>query len=70
MMKMRMKSQNIDSIDQMIATAKESGVEMMACQMSMDMMGIKQEELLDGTTIGGVASYLEKAEEANMNLFI
>ena len=41
-----------------------------ACQMTMDMMGIKKEELLDGVTVGGVASYMQKAEEAGVNLFI
>ena len=43
---------------------------MIACTMSMDVMGIQKEELLDNVTLGGVASYLERAEEANVNLFI
>lgn len=38
--------------------------------MTMDMMGIKKEELLDGVTVGGVASYMQKAEESKVNLFI
>lgn len=38
--------------------------------MSMDVMGVQKEELLDNVTLGGVASYLERAEEANLNLFI
>lgn len=48
----------------------DNGVEFIACQMTMDMMGIKKEELLDGVTVGGVASYMQKAEEAGVNLFI
>lgn len=50
--------------------ARESGVEMIACTMSMDVMGVRREELLDGVTLGGVASYLDRTEEANLNLFI
>ena len=38
--------------------------------MSMDVMGVQKEELMDNVTLGGVASYLERAEEANVNLFI
>ncbi|WP_368349698.1 DsrE/DsrF/DrsH-like family protein, partial [Parabacteroides merdae] len=45
-------------------------VEMIACTMSMDVMGVQKEELMDNVTLGGVASYLERAEEANVNLFI
>lgn len=41
-----------------------------ACQMSMDVMGVKQEELLDEVTVGGVATYMERADNANVNLFI
>ncbi|MBN2610542.1 MAG: DsrE/DsrF/DrsH-like family protein, partial [Bacteroidales bacterium] len=44
--------------------------EMVACQMSMDVMGVKAEELIDGVQIGGVATYLEHAETANLNLFV
>ena len=50
--------------------AIDGGVEMIACTMSMDVMGVKQEELLDNVEPGGVAAYMERAEEANMNLFI
>ena len=46
------------------------GVEFIACQMSMDMMGIRREELLDEVTVGGVATYMERADKANVNLFI
>ena len=50
--------------------ALAQGVEFIACQMSMDMMGIQHEELLDEVTIGGVATYMERADKANVNLFI
>ena len=43
---------------------------MIACTMSMDVMGIAKDELLDHVTLGGVATYLERAEKANVNLFI
>ena len=43
---------------------------MIACTMSMDVMGVKKEELMDNVSLGGVATYLEKAEESNLNLFI
>ncbi|WP_430811160.1 MULTISPECIES: FAD-dependent oxidoreductase [unclassified Carboxylicivirga] len=70
MMKMRMKSKKVDSIDVMIQNAVDAGINLIACQMSMDVMGVKQEELIDGVNIGGVANYLEEAEQANVNLFI
>ncbi len=47
-----------------------SGVEFIACQMSMDVMGISKEDLLDNVSIGGVATYMNRAENANVNLFI
>lgn len=70
MMRKRMKSLNIDSLEQMIKTAQENKVRFIACQMSMDVMGIKKEELLDGVEIGGVATYLDYADQAHHNLFI
>lgn len=65
-----MKKKNIDSLESLIQQAMSNGVEFIACQMTMDMMGIKKEELLDGVTVGGVASYMQKAEESRVNLFI
>ncbi|MCG8478455.1 MAG: DsrE/DsrF/DrsH-like family protein, partial [Spirochaetales bacterium] len=70
MMRSRMKRKNIDSIETMLASAIESGVRLVACQMSMDVMGLSAEELIDGVEIGGVASYLEATERAGLNLFI
>lgn len=70
MMKKRMKDKNVDSLEMMIMQAKRAGVQMIACQMSMDIMGVDASELIDGVTIGGVATYLEEAEQSNLNLFI
>lgn len=70
MMKKRMADQKVDSLDQMIQSAVDNGIQMIACQMSMDVMGVKKEELLDSVIIGGVATYLEEAEQSNLNLFI
>ncbi|MFT4223590.1 FAD-dependent oxidoreductase [Dysgonomonas sp.] len=70
MMRYIMKSKNIDSLESLMQQAKDNGVEFIACSMSMDVMGIKKEELLDDITIGGVAAYLDRAENANVNLFI
>lgn len=70
MMHLIMKKKHIDSLESLIAQAAENGIEMIACTMSMDVMGVKKEELMDNVTLGGVATYLERAEEANINLFI
>ena len=50
--------------------AQNTGVEFIACQMTMDMMGISKEELIDGVNVGGVATYMQRAEQSNVNLFI
>ncbi|WP_114572041.1 CoA-disulfide reductase [Exiguobacterium flavidum] len=70
MMKKVMKDKQVDALETMIAKAKASGVRMIACTMSMDVMGIKKEELMDGVEYGGVASYLGATEGSNLNLFI
>ncbi|MGV8057539.1 MAG: FAD-dependent oxidoreductase [Smithellaceae bacterium] len=70
MMRGIMKSQSIASLEEMMKSAMDVGVEIIACQMSMDIMDVKKEELLDGVNIGGVASYLERAGDSNVNLFI
>lgn len=70
MMKKRMLSKKVDSIEDMLQTAMANGVKMIACQMSMDVMGVDSQELLEGVEIGGVATYLEEAEKSNLNLFI
>jgi CoA-disulfide reductase len=70
MMKMVMKDKNVDSLEALMKQAMASGVKLIACTMSMDVMGIKKEELIDGIEYAGVATYLGDAEESNVNLFI
>ena len=70
MMRYIMNKKGIDSLESLRQQALENGVEFIACQMSMDVMGVKQEELLDEVTIGGVATYMERTDNANVNLFI
>lgn len=70
MMRYLMKKKGVDSLESLRQQAIDNGVEFIACQMSMDVMGVKREEVLDNVTIGGVASYMERAEQANVNLFI
>ncbi|MCE5278762.1 MAG: DsrE/DsrF/DrsH-like family protein [Planctomycetaceae bacterium] len=65
-----MKKKNVLSLPELIAAARAAGVKMVACTMSMDLMGIKQEELIDGVAAGGVAMYLQTAEQGGVNLFI
>jgi len=65
-----MKDKNIDSLEDLIKLAQDNGVELIACSMSMDVMGIKQEELIDGVTLSGVATMLANGEESDMSLFI
>jgi len=70
MMKIVMRQEGISSLEELIASAREQGVKFIACTMSMGFMGVRKEELIDGLEYAGVASYLEEADEANVNLFI
>ncbi|MDD4779383.1 MAG: FAD-dependent oxidoreductase [Tissierellia bacterium] len=70
MMRKVMKDKNIDSLEDLIKKAMNNGVKMIACTMSMDVMGITKEELIDGIEYAGVGTYLGDAEESNVNLFI
>lgn len=70
MMKKVMKDKNVSSLEELINSGIKSGIEMVACQMSMDVMGIHIEELIDGVKIGGVGYMLGEAEDSNVNLFI
>ncbi|MDI9469877.1 MAG: FAD-dependent oxidoreductase [Bacillota bacterium] len=65
-----MKKHNVDSLEDLIQQALDSGVKITACQMSMDVMGLTKDELLDGVEVGGVASMLNDNDKSNMNLFI
>ena len=70
MMRFLMRKKGVDSLESLRQQALDNGVEFIACQMSMDVMGVKREELLDEVSIGGVATYMNRADEANVNLFI
>ncbi|MEZ4358397.1 MAG: FAD-dependent oxidoreductase [Eubacteriales bacterium] len=70
MMKKVMRDKNIDSLETLVKKAMDNGVKIIACTMSMDVMGIREEELINGVELGGVAAYLGDAEESNVNLFI
>jgi NADPH-dependent 2,4-dienoyl-CoA reductase/sulfur reductase-like enzyme/peroxiredoxin family protein/rhodanese-related sulfurtransferase/TusA-related sulfurtransferase len=65
-----MKSKNVPALEEMMAMAIKGGANIVACQMSMDLMGIRREELIDGVQFGGVASYLEASEKSDNNLFM
>lgn len=70
MMKKVMKDKNVDSLEELMKQAMKNGVKLVACTMSMDVMGITKDEIIDGVEFAGVASYLGDAEESNVNLFI
>jgi len=70
MISMIMKKKNVESLESLIKNAMAMGVKIIACSMSMDVMGIRKEELIDGVEIGGVATYIAETEDANLNLFI
>lgn len=70
MMKWVMRRKKIDSAEELLRKAIAGGAKLVACSMSMDVMGIRPEELIDGVEIGGVGTYLADAEEADVNLFI
>lgn len=65
-----MKKKGISSLEQLIEDAKNHGVRLVACQMSMDIMGIRQEELIDGIELGGVATFIGSGEKSDISLFI
>ncbi|MBG0787584.1 MAG: CoA-disulfide reductase [Anaerolineaceae bacterium] len=70
MIKSIMKKKNVDSLPVMLQTAIDNGVKIQACQMSMDLMGIKREELIDGIEVVGVASMLADSDDSNGVIFI
>jgi peroxiredoxin family protein len=70
MMKSMFRKSGVASISQLLAMAKESGVKLIGCQMTMDAMGVKQSDIIDGVEFGGAATWLDAASEAQINLFI
>jgi peroxiredoxin family protein len=70
LMKKIMRDKNISTLPELMEMAKDLGVEMIACTMSMDVLGITEAELVDDIEYAGVATYLAAAEESQVNLFI
>ena len=65
-----MKDKGVSSLEDLIENALAHGVRLVACQMSMDIMGIKREELIDGVELGGVSTFLGSGEQSDMSLFL
>jgi peroxiredoxin family protein len=70
MMKSMFKKHGVASIQQLLDLAMESGVKLIACQMTMDVMGFKQSDIIEGVEFGGAASWMDIAADADINLFI
>ncbi len=70
MMKKIMKKKNVATLQQLMKDAQDAGIEFIACTMSMDVMGLKREELIDGITYAGVGAYIGNSSDANITLFV
>jgi len=70
MMKSMCKKHGVASVGTLLDLAKESGIKLIACQMTMDLFGYKREELVDGVEVGGAATWMDLAAEADINLFV
>lgn len=70
MLRKMMKDKDVASVEELFAMAREMGVRMVACTMTMDVMGVREEELIDGIELGGVATYLGDASDSKVTLFI
>ena len=70
MMKGMFKKQSVPPIKELLDMARESGVKLVACQMTMDVLGIKQKNLIDGIEFGGLATFIEYGMGSTVNLFV
>lgn len=70
MMRREMSKKHVADLPHLIASAREQGVQFIACTMSMNLMGIKKEELVDGITFGNVGAFIETADRSRITLFI
>jgi peroxiredoxin family protein len=70
MMKYVMRRKRVESLPELIASARAGGARLVACTMSMDVMGMQRDELVDGIELGGVAAFLGEADQSNATLFI
>jgi peroxiredoxin family protein len=70
MMKSMFKKHGVATVGELLSLARESGVRLIACQMTMDVMGIKHEDMVEGVEIGGAATWMDTAVDAQVNLFV
>lgn len=70
LMKRIMKKKNVDSLPELLAQAQKMGVKLIACQMTMDVMGLSKEELIDDIEFGGVAHFLADTDRSDATMFI
>ena len=70
MMKDMIKKKGVASIEELRSMALESDVRMIACQMTMDLFEYKLEDMIEGPTLGGAATYMENALKSDVNLYI
>jgi peroxiredoxin family protein len=70
MMKSMFKKHGVATVGELLALARESGVRLIACQMTMDVMGVKAEDLVEGVEVGGAATWMDAATDAQVNLFV
>ncbi len=70
MIKHVMEKHNALTLTQLIEMAQDQDIKIVTCTMTMDLLGLQKEELLDGIEYAGVAAYLADAEDGNVNLFI
>jgi peroxiredoxin family protein len=70
MLRTMMKEKNVSSVEEMMAIARDLGVKMIACTMSMDVMGIDRPQLADDVELGGVAAFMAEASRARVSLFL
>jgi len=69
-MKQTFKNKGVASIEELRDMCLESGVKFIGCQMTMDVFGFEKEEFIDGVDVGGAATFLEYASEADIQLFV
>lgn len=70
MMKSMFSKHGVPTIGQLLDLAREAGVKLIACQMTMDVMGVKQSDIIDGVEFGGAAAWLDAAADSQINLFV
>jgi peroxiredoxin family protein len=70
MMKSWIKKANVATVPELVDVCREGGIRLFGCQMTMDLVGVKHEDLIDGVEVCGAASFLEYASEAEVQLFV